>query len=70
MEEGGREYEGGGTSGRALAMRESDWYDALIIVMNLLRCIRCRDWLSPSGEVERTPVLAGSDDLAPGCLSF
>ena len=40
-EEKEREDEGGGTGGWALAIRESGWNDALVIVMNLLRCVRC-----------------------------
>jgi len=43
MEEQNRADEGGGTGGLALSMWESDWCDVLVVVMNLLRCVRCRD---------------------------
>jgi len=43
MEEGKGEDEGGVTGGWAFAVRELCWSYALVVVMNLLRCIRCRD---------------------------
>jgi len=47
MEEGKGEDEGGGNGRRDLTMRESSLCDTLIVVMNLLRHIRCRDWVPP-----------------------
>ena len=41
MEEGKGEDERRGTSDRALAMQTSAWCDTLVIVMNLLRYIKC-----------------------------
>ena len=70
VEEGEGEDEGRESGGRALAVQESDWCDALVVMMNLLRRIRCRDRVSSSGVVRRTLAPIGSNDLAPGCLSF
>ena len=62
--------QGRGTGGRALTIREFSWCDALAIVINMLRCIRYRDRVPPSGVVGRTPALAILYDLAPSCLFF
>ena len=70
MEEAKGEDKGGGIGGRALVVRESDWRDALVVVMNMLRCIRCRDTVPLSVVVGRTPAPIGPGDLALGCLSF
>ena len=63
MEE--RKGDGGGNGGRALTMRESGWCVTLVVVMNLLRHISCRDRVPPSGVIGRTPILTGADDLVP-----
>jgi len=47
MEEGRRNDEGGGNSGRALVMRESSWCATLVVVMILLRRISCHDNVPP-----------------------
>jgi len=47
MEEGNGEDKGGETGGRVLAVRESGWCNALVIVMSMLRCIRCHDSVPP-----------------------
>jgi len=46
VEEGNGEDEGGKTGGQTLAMRVSDWCATLVVAMNLLRYIRCRDRVS------------------------
>ena len=62
MEEGKGE-EGGENGGQALAMQESDWCATLVVVMNLFRCISCRDRVPPSEVVGRTLALTRANDL-------
>jgi len=47
--------------------RESDWCTALVVVMNILRYIRCRDKVSPSRVVGGSPTPIGGG-TCPGQL--
>ena len=49
MEKGKGEDEDGGNGVRVLAVWESGWCFTLVVVMNLLWHIRCRDRVSLSG---------------------
>ena len=60
MEKRKGEDEGGGHGGRALAMQESGWYVALVILMNLLRHISYCDMVPPSGVTGGGPASIGS----------
>ena len=65
MEERKEDDEGGGTDGQALIMWESSWCTILVVVIDLLQHITCRDRVPPSGMISRALVLIGADDLVP-----
>ena len=67
MSSGKGEDEGGGKGGWALAMWVSCWCITLVVVMNLLWHIRCRDRVPPAGVTGESPALIGGD-TCPGKL--
>ena len=60
MEEGKGEDEGGGNGGRTLVMQKSSWSITLVVMMNLLRHIMCRDRVPSSGVAGGSPILIRS----------
>ena len=53
-----------------VAMRKSGWCDTLVVVMNMLRSIRCHDKVSSSRVIVGLPASIKADDLVSSCSVF